>query len=105
MSIKGQLSASREYLMAGMRSAGRGATPNAQAEKLLRACLDLIEAMVRAPEAVMMSDVETTLAVLHQSAAELEDETHPNNAIVAAIQNAIGKMQQLRVELAEKPLK
>ena len=33
--------------MAGMRAASRGATPNPRAEPLLRACLDLVEHLVR----------------------------------------------------------
>ena len=47
MSIKGQLNASRDFLMVGMRAAARGAVPNEQAGKLLRACLDLVEHLER----------------------------------------------------------
>ena len=88
--------------MAGMRAAGRGPTPNAQAEKLLRACLDLVEQLARQPEMVTMTDIETTLGVLHQAAAELDDETATTSAVVASIQNAIGRLQTLRTEITVK---
>src|SRR5258708_33594447 len=52
MSVKGQLTASRDFLMAGMRASARGAKPNEQAEKLGRACLDLAEHLVRQSENV-----------------------------------------------------
>ena len=52
MSIKGQLNASRDFLMAGMRAAARGSTPNQQAERLVRACLDLVEHLARQSENV-----------------------------------------------------
>ena len=48
MSVKGQLNASRDFLMAGMRAVrARFDTPTQQAGKLLRACLDLVEHLER----------------------------------------------------------
>jgi hypothetical protein len=67
--------------MAGMRAASRGATPNPRAEPLLRACLDLVEHLVRQSLEVTTAEVETTLAVL---------------------ENAIGKLKALRIELGAK---
>src|SRR5258708_38961050 len=50
MSVKGQLTASRDFLMAGMRASPRGAKPNEQAEKLVRACPDLVDHLARQSE-------------------------------------------------------
>jgi hypothetical protein len=101
MSVKGQLNASRDFIMAGMRSAARGAVPNEQAMKLLRACLDLIEHLERQSLAVTPGDVETTLKVLHQAASELEQDDSAS-AILAALRNAIGRLQSLRTEITTK---
>ena len=68
MSIKGQLNASRDFLMAGMRAAARGSAPNQQAERLMRACLDLVEHLARQSENVTTSEVETTLGVMTRAA-------------------------------------
>ena len=102
MSVKGQLTASRDFLMVGMRAAGRGAVPNEAAAKVLRACLDLVEQLVNQSENVTSAEVETTLKVLNQAAAEVDDETSATTAIVSAVRNAIGKLQSLRSEMAEK---
>ena len=103
MSVKGQLNACRDFLMAGMRAAGRGTTPNPEAGKLLRACLDLVEQLERQSENVTTAEVETTLSVLNRAAAELEqDETPGTTAVAAALRNAIGRMQSLRTEMTAK---
>jgi hypothetical protein len=102
MSIKSQIHSSRDFLMAGMRAAARGPMPNAQAEKLLVACLDLVEQLARQPQMVTVTDVETTLGVLHQAAAEMDDETAATSAVVASIRNAIGRLQTLRTEITVK---
>jgi hypothetical protein len=102
MSVKGQLTASRDFLMVGMRAAGRGAVPNDGAAKVLRACLDLVEQLVDQSENVTSAEVETTLKVLNQAAAEVDDETSATTAIVSAVRNAIGKLQTLRSDMAEK---
>jgi hypothetical protein len=46
-------------------------------------------------------DVEKTLAVLHQAATELDDETAATSAFVASIRNAAGRLQSLRSELVK----
>ena len=58
MSIKSQLNSARDFLMAGMRASSRVGTINPQAEKVLRACMDLVETLVRQPpENITVMDV------------------------------------------------
>ena len=102
MTVKSQLNACRDSLMAGMRAASRGATPNQRVEKLLRACLDLVEHMARQSEALTTAEVGTTLGVLEQALAELENEAGTSNAVLIALQNAIGRLQSLRAEIGAK---
>src|SRR3954454_19626897 len=102
MTGKGQLHACRDSLMAGMRAASRGATPNPRPEPLLRACLDLVEHLVRQSLDVTTAEVETTLAVLERAFNELEGETSADAAMgpsSVALKNAIGKLKALRLEL------
>ena len=101
MSVKGQLSASRDFLMVGMRAAERGVR-NEDRLKVVRACLDMVETLVRQSDKITPSDVETTLAVLTKAASEVDDETSATTAVVAAIRNAIGKLQALRTEMTTK---
>jgi len=102
MSVKSTLNASRDFLMAGMRASARVSTQNPQAEKVLRACLDLVETLVRQPpENITLMDVEKTLAVMHQAATELDDETAATSAFVASIRNAAGRLQMLRADLTK----
>jgi hypothetical protein len=86
--------------MAGMRAASRGATPNPRAEPLLRACLDLVEHLARQSENVTTTEVETTLGVMTRAAAELEQD-EAASAVLAAVRNAIGRMQTLRTEISQ----
>src|ERR1700742_516424 len=104
MTVKGQLHACRDSLMAGMRAASRGATPNPRAEPLLRACLDLVEHLVRQSLDVTSAEVETTLAVLERAYAELEGEStgETSNPASVALKNAIGKLKALKIELGAK---
>jgi hypothetical protein len=91
--------------MAGMRAASRGATPNPRAEPLLRACLDLVEHLVRQSLEVTAAEVETTLAVLERAYAELEGEAVADatmNPASVALKNAIGKLKALRIELSTR---
>jgi hypothetical protein len=91
--------------MAGMRAASLGATPNPRAEPLLRACLDLVEHLVRQSLEVTTAEVETTLAVLERAYAELEGEAVADatmNPASVALKNAIGKLKALRLELGAK---
>ena len=91
--------------MAGMRAASRGATPNARAEPLLRACLDLVEHLVRQSLEVTTAEVETTLAVLERAFGELEEgaaDSSAMNPASVALRNAIGRLRALRLELTTK---
>jgi hypothetical protein len=103
MSAKSQLNASRDFILTGMRAAARVQTQNPGATKILRGCLDLIETLVRMPpETLTVTDVETTLNVMHQSMTEIDDETAATSAFVSSIKNAAGRLQELRRELAAK---
>ena len=105
MTVKGQLHGCRDSLMAGMRAASRGAAPNPRAEPLLRACLDLVEHLVRQSLDVTTAEVETTLAVLERAYGELEGEAAADatmNPASVALKNAIGKLRALRLELEAK---
>jgi len=91
--------------MAGMRAASRGASPNPKAEPLLRACLDLVEHLVRQSLDVTTAEVETTLAVLERAFNELEGDAAGDATMspsAAALKNAIGKLKALRIELGAK---
>jgi hypothetical protein len=101
MSVKGQLHACRDSLMAGMRAAARGAAPSAKAEALLRACLDLVEHLTRQSLDVTSTEVETTLGVLEQAYAEMETEVGGSHAATVSLKNAIGKMRALRLEITK----
>ena len=105
MTVKGQLQACRDSLMAGMRAASRGATPNPRAEPLLRACLDLVEHLVGQSLDVTTAEVETTLAVLERAFGELEGDSPADtvmNPASVALKNAIGRLKALRLELNAK---
>jgi SUMO ligase MMS21 Smc5/6 complex component len=102
MSVKGQLTASRDFLMAAIRASTRGATPNEHAGKVLQACLQLIEQLTRKADLLSADEVQTALDVLTRAAHELDDETPRTTAIVAALRNAIGRLQALRTEIATK---
>jgi hypothetical protein len=88
--------------MAGMRAAARGATPNPKAESLLRACLDLVEHLVRQSLDVTTAEVETTLGVLEQAYLEMEADAGAAHAATVALKNAIGRLKALRLEMSAK---
>ena len=100
MSTKGQLTACRDFLMVGMRASLRGATPHEASQKNVRACLDLVEQLVRQSENVRAPEVDTTLNVLTRAAAELDADESSPPAVVSAFRNAIGRLQSLKVEMA-----
>ena len=100
MSVKGQLHATRDSLMAGMRAIERGATRNEEALKLIRACLDLVEQLVRVSENVKAPDIETTLNVLNRAGAELDADEGSPPAATAAIRNAMARLESVRSEIA-----
>jgi hypothetical protein len=99
MSVKGQLTACRDFLMVGMRASARGAVPHEPSAKNIRACLDLVEQLVRQSENVRAQEVETTLTVLTRAAAELDTDEASPPAVISALRNAIGRLQALRTEM------
>ena len=64
-----------------------------------RACLDLVEHLTRQAEDVTAADIETTLATFRHGVVELEQDESAS-AVLAALQNAIGRLQALRTELS-----
>src|SRR3954464_10932462 len=102
MTVKGQLHACRDSLMAGMRAVSRGAAPSQKAESLLRACMDLVEHLVRQSLDVTTAEVETTLGVVEQAYTEMEADVGAANAATAALKNAIGRLRALRLEIEAK---
>src|SRR3954467_13768094 len=102
MSVKGQLHACRDSLMAGMRAASRGVAPSAKAEPLLRACLDLVDNPVRPSLDVTPAEVETTLGGREQAYAEMETDAGSAHAATVALRNAIGRLKALRLEIGAK---
>jgi hypothetical protein len=88
--------------MAGMRATSRAAVPNPKAEQLLRACMDLVEHLVRQSLDVTTAEVETTLSVVENAYNEMEAEVGAANAATAALKNAIGRLRALRLEIEAK---
>ena len=88
--------------MAGMRAASRGSAVSSKAEALLRACMDLVEHLVRQSLEVTTAEVETTLGVLEQAYAEMEGEVGAVHGATVALKNAIGRLRALRLELTAK---
>src|SRR6185295_18392022 len=102
MSVKGQLNACRDSLMAGMRATSRGAAPNPKAEGLLRACMDLVEHLAGQSMDVTTAEVETTLGVLENAYGELDAEVGATNPATVSMKNAIGRLRALRLEIGAK---
>ena len=102
MSVKGQLSACRDFLMAAIRASARTTLRNENAGKILQACLDLVEELVRKADRVTTDEVATVLDVLTRAAQELDDDAPPSAAVVAALRNAIGRLQTLRTDMATR---
>ena len=99
MTIKSQLNACRDSLMAGMRAATRGASPDQGAGAVLRACLDLVEHSLAHDTVVTATEIGTTLAVLERASAELADEVATPQAVSSALQNACKRLRLLMSEL------
>jgi hypothetical protein len=97
MSIKGQLTSTRDFLMIGLRASARTAK-NAQVEQVFQACIDLVETMTRRSADIAVTDVDLTLSVMNKAVTEL-DEAAAARAAVSSMQNAIGRLQGLRAEL------
>ena len=99
MSVKSQLNSTRDFLMVGIRATARASTPNAQAEKVLQACLEMVETLALRPADINVTEVEMTLSVMQKAATELDDETSATRAVVSSMQNAIGRLQGVRAEI------
>ena len=102
MTVKSQLTACRDSLMAGMRAATRGAAPNTRAEAILRACLDLVEHLARQAKEVSVAEVNTTLGVLDQAVRDMENEGLEAHAATTALRNAKERLLALKQEMAVK---
>jgi|SRR5579871_1880839 len=98
MSVKGQLRACTDFLMVGMKAAERENSD--QGKKLLRACMDHVELLVRLSDNVKLHDVEATIPLLNKAAAEIYSDDEVSPAITSALRNAIGRLHALRDELA-----
>jgi len=99
MSVKSQLNSTRDFLMVGIRATARASPPNAQAGRVLQACLEMVETLAHRPAGIDMTQVEMTLSVMHKAVTELNDETVATRAVVSSMQNAIGRLQGVRAEL------
>ncbi len=102
MTVKGQLTACRDSLMAGMRAATRSAAPSERASAILRACLDLVEHMTRQAKEVSVGEVDTTLRVLDQAVRDMEAEGLESHAATTALRNAKERLLALKQEMAVK---
>jgi hypothetical protein len=102
VTVKGQLHACRDSLMAGMRAAARSSSPDPKGAELLRACLDLVEHLARQSLDVTTAEVETTLAVLERAFSEMGDDAAAQGAVSGALKNAIGKLRALKLEMTAK---
>lgn len=99
MSIKSQLSSTRDFLMVGMRASSRVTAQKPQAERVFQACLDMVETLGRRPTDIDVTEVDMTLSVMHKAVTELDDETATTRAVVSSMLNAIGRLQGVRAEL------
>ena len=99
MSVKSQLNSTRDFLIVGIRATARASTPNAEAKRVLQACLDMVETLAHRPAEIDVTEVEMTLTVMHKAVAELDDETAASRTVVSSMQNAIGRLQGVRAEL------
>lgn len=106
MTVKSQLHACVDALMAGARAAERAAELAAEREEepdrrvpaTLRACLDVVERLEHSSVDVTVMQVDIALGVLKQAAVELAARPVPN-AVPGAMRNALDRLQRLRDEL------
>ena len=99
MSVKSQLNSTRDFLMVGLRATARVSTPNAEAERVLQACLDMVDTLAHRPADIDVTEVEMTLSVMRKAVTELDDDTAATRAVISSMQNAIGRLQGVRAEL------
>ena len=99
MSVKSQLNSTRDFLMVSLRASARVSTPNAEARKVLQACLDMVETLARRPADIEVGEVEMTLSVLRKAVTELDVDSAATRAVVSSMQKAIDRLQGVRAEL------
>ena len=83
--------------MVGMRAAERANSETSK--RIVRQCMDYVELLVRSSENVKSPEVETTLAFVNKAAAELQADEASATAVIAALRNAVGRLQALRTEM------
>ena len=97
MSVKGQLHTCRDVLLVAMKKAER--FERQTSVQVLRACLDLIEHMEHTADKVTHNELDLTLKVLTQAAKDVDDKSSVAPALIAAVKNAIGRLETLRTEI------
>jgi hypothetical protein len=83
--------------MVGMRAAERANSETSK--RIVRQCMDYVELLVRSAENVKTPEVETTLTFVNKAAAELQADEKSATAVIAALRNAVGRLQALRTEM------
>ena len=97
MSVKGQLHTCRDVLLVAMKKAER--FERQTSIQVLRACLDLVEHMEHTAEKVTHNELDLTLKVLNQASKDVDDKSPVAPALVAAVKNAVSRLETLRTEI------
>ena len=97
MSVKGQLHTCRDVLLVAMKKAER--FDRQTSVKVVRACLDLVEHMEHTADKVTHNELDLTLKVLNQAVKDVDDKSSVAPALVAAVKNAVGRLESLRSEI------
>ena len=66
---------------------------------VLRACLDLIEHMEHTADKVTQNEIDLTLKVIKQAVKDVDDKSPVAPALVAAVKNAVSRLETLRAEI------
>jgi hypothetical protein len=97
MSVKGQLHTCRDVLLVAMKKAER--FERQTSVNVLRACLDLIEHMEHTADKVTQNEIDLTLKVIKQAVKDVDDKSPVAPALVAAVKNAVSRLETLRAEI------
>lgn len=97
MSVKGQLHTCRDVLLVAMKKAER--FDRQTSVNVLRACLDLIEHMEHTADKVTQNEIDLTLKVIKQAVKDVDDKSPVAPALVAAVKNAVSRLETLRAEI------
>jgi len=102
LTVKSQLHACCDSLMAGVRAAERAAERTDDTDprvlRTLRACQDVVERLERSSADVTEMQVEIALGVVKQAVVDLTAGSAAN-AVLGAVRNAVDRLQRLRDEL------